>query len=197
MKHHTRLLAAVLAICAIAAVGATSASATTANEVDKAFVAEMPMHHEMAIEMAELALDQAEHGKIKSIAEKIIKAQRSEIGRLTKIAKRLGVTPADAHHHMAMMEGLEQLGLTMKQAGMDMDMGMLDGAKPFDRMFIEMMIPHHRGAIRMARIELRRGKDPELRTIARAIVSAQAKEIKEMKGWYAAWYGSPSAAVGM
>lgn len=197
MKHHTRLLAAVSAICAIAAVGATSASAGTANEVDKAFVDEMPMHHEMAIEMAEMALDQAEHGQIKSTARKIIKAQRAEIGRLTKIAKGLGVTPADGHDHMAMMEGLETLGLTMKQAGMDMDMGMLDGAKPFDRMFIEMMIPHHQGAIRMARIELRRGKDPELRTIARAIVSAQAKEIKEMKRWSAAWYGPPSAAGAM
>lgn len=197
MKHHTRLMAAVLAVCAIAGIGASSASATTATAVDKAFVAEMPMHHEMAIEMAEMALGQAEHGKIKSTARKIIKAQRAEIGRLTRIAKGLGVTPANGHDHMAMMGGLETLGLTMKQAGMDMDMGMLDGAKPFDRMFIDMMIPHHQGAIRMARIELRRGKDPELRTIAHAITAAQTKEITEMKRWHAAWYGPQSAAGGM
>lgn len=197
MKHHTRLVAVVSAIVAIAGIGATSASAATANGVDKAFVAEMPMHHEMAIEMAEMALDQAEHGEIKTTARKIIKAQRAEIGRLTTIAQGLGVTPVDGHDHMAMMAGLETLGLTMKQAGMDMDMGMLEGAKPFDRTFIEMMVPHHLGAIRMARIELRRGKDAELRTIARAIVSAQAREIQQMKRWYAAWYGSPSAGAGM
>jgi len=101
------------------------------------------MHHEMAIEMAQMAVTQAEHGKIKSTAQKIIKAQTQEIGRMKKIANRLGVTPVTAGAHMQMMDGLETLGLTMKQAGMDMEWTLLDGAKPFDREFIDMMVPHH------------------------------------------------------
>ena len=43
-----------------------------------------------------------------------------------------------------------------------MKMGALKDAKPFDRAFIDEMIPHHQGAIRMARAELAKGSDPEL-----------------------------------
>jgi uncharacterized protein (DUF305 family) len=47
------------------------------------------------------------------------------------------------------------------------------------------MIPHHQGAIDMANIELKYGKDETLRAMAKAIVEAQEKEIKEMKDWQA------------
>jgi uncharacterized protein (DUF305 family) len=198
MKHCFRIATLMLALALPASLSAgTSASAATADKVDEAFVGEMPMHHEMAIEMAQMAVTQAEHGKIKSTAQKIIKAQTQQIGRLKKIANRLGVTPVTAGGHMQMMDGLEMLGLTMKQAGMDMEMDMLDGAKPFDREFIDMMVPHHQGAIRMARIELKRGTDPQLRTTARAIIGAQATEIREMNEWRTDWYGAPSPSGGV
>ena len=54
-----------------------------------------------------------------------------------------------------------------------------------DKDFVMMMIPHHQGAIDMANIELKYGKDETLRTMAKAIVEAQEKEIKEMKDWQA------------
>jgi uncharacterized protein (DUF305 family) len=46
-----------------------------------------------------------------------------------------------------------------------------------------MMIPHHQGGIDMAKAELQYGKDPALKTMAKMIVSAHEKEIKEMKAW--------------
>jgi uncharacterized protein (DUF305 family) len=54
-----------------------------------------------------------------------------------------------------------------------------------DKDFVMMMIPHHQGAIDMANIELKYGKDETLRAMAKAIVDAQEKEIKEMKDWQA------------
>jgi uncharacterized protein (DUF305 family) len=61
---------------------------------------------------------------------------------------------------------------------------------PFDRMFIDMMVPHHQGAVEMAHIALERAEHPELKVMAQAIVSSQEAEIARMKGWRNAWFGS-------
>ena len=52
-----------------------------------------------------------------------------------------------------------------------------------DMDFVMMMLPHHQGAVEMAKIELRYGKDPELRKLAEDIVASQEKEIAFMKEW--------------
>ena len=54
-----------------------------------------------------------------------------------------------------------------------------------DKDFVLMMMPHHQGAIDMAKVELQFGKDPGLRQLATDIVAAQDKEIAEMKAWLA------------
>ena len=77
--------------------------------------------------------------------------------------------------------------------GMDMDMTALERAKPFDRAFIDAMVPHHQGAITMAKAELAKGSQPALRKMADDIIAAQTKEIAQMKSWRKAWYGTEAA----
>jgi len=55
-----------------------------------------------------------------------------------------------------------------------------------DKDFVAMMLPHHQGAVDMAKIELQYGKDEKLRAMAQKIVDSQEKEIAEMRTWQAA-----------
>ena len=75
---------------------------------------------------------------------------------------------------------------------------MKDMAVPYtgdaDKDFVAHMIPHHEGAVSMAEVLLKHGKDPELRKMAREIIKAQDKEIAFMKKWQARNGVKPSAA---
>lgn len=55
-----------------------------------------------------------------------------------------------------------------------------------DIAFAQGMLAHHQGAIDMAKIELKYGKDPEMRELAKNIITAQEKEISQMNTWLAA-----------
>ena len=59
-----------------------------------------------------------------------------------------------------------------------------------ERAFLENMIPHHQEAVDTAKTILNSGQaNTEVNALARAIVTAQEKEIADMKSWYKAWYG--------
>ncbi len=73
-------------------------------------------------------------------------------------------------------------------------------ANNLDKHFIEQMIPHHEGAIEMAKLAQERSKRPEILTLAKAIIQSQSKEITQMQAWYKNWYGSEvpvNSTVGM
>lgn len=54
-----------------------------------------------------------------------------------------------------------------------------------DESFMRMMIPHHQGAIDMARIQLAHGKDAEARQLAETIIATQQSEIDQIQAWLA------------
>lgn len=72
-------------------------------------------------------------------------------------------------------------------------------AGTIDKHFIEQMIPHHEGAIDMAKLALVKSKRPEIKTLATSIIADQTKEITNMTGWYKNWFGKdiPKVDSGM
>lgn len=73
---------------------------------------------------------------------------------------------------------------TMQDAMQQMQHGMdIPATGDVDIDFARMMIPHHQGAIEMAKTELAGGKDPELRKLAEEIIAAQEKEIAFLEAW--------------
>ena len=179
----------VVFIAAVTVLGRGDDEAS-ASQVDGAFLTGMAPHHEMAIEMAETAQDNAEHPEIKQLAADIVSAQTSEIETIEAIHQRLFDQPLAQGAH-------GDLGMSDEMMGMEMDMDALETAKPFDREFIDMMIPHHRGAIAMSRQLLKQGSDAALRKMASDIIRAQSAEIREMRAWRADWYGSGSGSTSM
>jgi hypothetical protein len=82
-----------------------------------------------------------------------------------------------------------------RQANERMHSGMnieFTGAPDAD--FVSGMIPHHQGAIDMAKIVLEHGKDPEIRKMAEGIIAAQEAEIKRMREWLAKNQPAPKPA---
>jgi uncharacterized protein (DUF305 family) len=63
------------------------------------------------------------------------------------------------------------------------------GVSATDRHFIEQMIPHHEGAVEMAKLALEKATHPEIKTLATAVIEAQNREIRDMEGWYRDWFG--------
>jgi hypothetical protein len=92
-----------------------------------------------------------------------------------------------------MMDDDDAYGMMGMDEAMDMSMndmaGMLVGktGDAFDEAFIVGMIPHHQGAIDMAKLAQKNAKHQEIKNMANAIISAQQKEIDQMNQWLKDW----------
>ena len=160
---------------------------------ERAFLSAMVPHHRSAIAMAEIAQQRAQDPKIKRLAETIVSAQRSEIAQMERMHERLFGTALRPDETAP-----GQLGVSADEAGMgdsDAEIRELRSADPFDPAFVEMMVTHHEGAVRMARAVLRGAEDSELRTLAEAIISDQEREIREMNAFRQGTSGAPAPAV--
>jgi uncharacterized protein (DUF305 family) len=150
---------------------AGSGSRAGGNGADRAFAADMVPHHESAIAMAEIALERGRSSFVRTLARDIVATQTAEISTLRTEDEGLataGITRGS-------------LGVAAHMMGMDGDTAALKTASPFDAAFLAMMIPHHEGAVEMARAELKKGEDPQLKQLARDIITAQQREIASMR----------------
>ena len=92
--------------------------------------------------------------------------------------------PHQAHMNMPMSTGSAMQQEFMQGMNqMHQDMMAAAQYKDPDVAFAAGMLPHHIGAVKMAEVELKYGKDPEMRKLAEDIINAQQAEIEQMQKW--------------
>jgi uncharacterized protein (DUF305 family) len=165
------------------AVGTTVASAATTpagadfNDADVVFAQSMIPHHQQAIEMADMALAPkvGASDQVKALATRIKGGQDPEIAMMTGWLTAWGQPKSmdGAAHDMGSMDGM------MSSSEMD-EMGAMTGTA-FDKMWLELMIRHHEGAIAMAHTVKTGGQNADVLALADEVINAQQVEIDEMK----------------
>lgn len=145
------------------------------NDADVAFVQGMVPHHEQAIQMSELVIANGDDPTVIALAEQINAAQGPEIDQMNTWLDDWDIDPAGSDG----MDGMDGANGMMS----DDEMGMMSEAMgaDLDRMFLETMIRHHQGAIRMAEVELEEGSNADVLALAQGIIDGQQAEIDQMQ----------------
>jgi uncharacterized protein (DUF305 family) len=143
---------------------------------DLDFMQGMVPHHQGAIDMAKAVLQYGKDPEVKALAEGVVKAQEGEIafikgwlGRTDQNA--LVVVPDSVKANEQAMAAMKSMAVAYSGDA--------------DTDFLKSMIPHHQGAIDMAKVALQFAKDPEVLKLAQDIITAQEGEIKVMTDWLA------------
>ena len=148
---------------------------------DLMFIDAMVAHHQGAIAMAQPADSNALHPELKDFARKVIEDQSREIALMTQWRDQWFPGRPKTPNIM------EMPGMAMSMMDISPDhMQKMTGAA-FDRMFVDMMIPHHEGALTMAGDALAKSQRPEVKKLAQEIIAAQQREIEMMKRWTEEW----------
>jgi uncharacterized protein (DUF305 family) len=161
---------------AITATRAVDLPAVPHTVAETRFMQGMIAHHAQALEMTTLAAERSARDEVKLMARRIALSQEDEIKLMQEwLARRAEAVP-DAHAHH---------GVTMPGMLTEAEMKQLAGARgvEFDRLFLELMIKHHGGALTMVEGLLSHGdagQDPELRDFASDVDVDQRGEIARL-----------------
>lgn len=148
------------------------------NHADLAFATDMIPHHGQAIDMADMAVKKATNSQVKQLGIQIKAAQDPEISTMSGWLKEWGAPVPSAS-----MPGMDMGGMSMNGMMSADEMKQLDAATgtAFDKLWVQMMIKHHQGAIAMAKTELASGQYPQAKALAQSISNSQAKEVTTMQ----------------
>lgn len=169
------------------------------SAVDVGFLQDMQAHHAQAVEMAVLIRDRTSDEEIRRLALDIELTQQQQIGQMYGLLATRGepqsnptpmdwMAPAespasDAHQNMEGIDSTPGGVMTMpgmaSQAALDR-LASLRG-RAAERLFLELMIAHHRGGLRMADDAAANSEEPWIRTLATRIVEAQTAETKALQ----------------
>ncbi|MHB1133223.1 MAG: DUF305 domain-containing protein [Chloroflexota bacterium] len=167
------VLAMVLGLLATPAGASAPAPDTATAKFEVRFMQDMIEHHMMAVEMAEMCVEEAVHPELVTLCQSIVDAQMMEI--------------AEMQTWLMDWYGIDYMP-EMRMTGEMKHMMMLEGAA-FEEHFLKMMIRHHWGAIIEAGHAVERSYHSELVELGQNIIASQSQEIEQMRTWLRDWYG--------
>ena len=156
------------------AMGDKMSVAGSLADPDVAFVSGMIPHHIGAVEMAKVQLEYGKDETMRKLAQAIIDGQQAEIDLMNGWLNGKDTTTQNANAPHAKAYALDNSHSEMMTAIYETDP---------DVAFAKAMIPHHKGAVNMAKVQLEYGKDKAMQDLAKQIIKAQEPEIKLMQDW--------------
>jgi uncharacterized protein (DUF305 family) len=145
------------------------------NSPDVTFARDMAAHHEQAVEMALIIRERSDDTELRSLALDMVLTQQAQIGQMQGWLAAWDVPlsgeapPMAGHGPMMGMANQEQVRSLALLPTHEAEIG-----------FLQLMIRHHQGGVRMAQEALEQARRPEVRRLATAIVAGQQSEIDTM-----------------
>ncbi|HEY0216990.1 MAG TPA: DUF305 domain-containing protein [Cellulomonas sp.] len=176
----------------------------TEGSVDAGFARDMQVHHAQAVQLAVLLRDRSTDEEVRTVALDILLTQQNQIGQLAGWLSTWGLPATSGAAPMAWMTGTEHAHTadagtatgsdgTTGYAAMPgwvsaADLARLTASEgsDADRLFLQLMIPHHVGGVEMAGYAAEHARRPQVRTLARGIVTAQDRELVALRDMLAA-----------
>lgn len=192
------------AVCLSVGVGAgvwlmhDSATGNAPNEgsVDVGFARDMRLHHEQAVEMSALVRDRTRDREVRTLAFDIMLTQQQQMGQMAGWLNLWGLPATSSEPPMEWMASMGDMGSMEGAAGVtdghapagglmpgmatDSQLDQLRGARgrSAERVFLQLMIPHHRAGVAMAAVAVEEAQSPAVRQLAEGIVNSQQAEIR-------------------
>jgi len=152
------------------------------NDADVDFVTKMIPHHQQAVVLTGLVPDRTANDQVRAIADRISVAQDAEVTMMNVWLTDRGKAPVGAygrpggHPH-----GTDQASMPGMATQQQIDALAAASGADFDRLFLDLMIAHHEGALAMAGAALANGVDTRAQEMAQDVVTGQTAEIERMR----------------
>lgn len=192
----------------------SAARRPAARSVDVGFAQDMQTHHAQAVRMSVMARENTNDRDVKTLSLDVLLTQQQQIGQMFAWLDRWGLPQASARPmawmdgpaapegghgigaggHTSGGQGTARGGQPMMGMASKEDLQRLANARGerAERLYLQLMIPHHRGAVQMARYALEEAEQPQVRAMARKIASAQRAEIRLLRSMLAQRGGRPA-----
>ena len=191
------LVVVVVAALAVGAlVGALLArqpalTAAADGSVDAGFARDMAAHHAQAVELSVLVRDRSTDEEVRTVALDILLTQQNQIGQMAGWLSTWGLPAAASAPPMAWMTGDHAHATAGASGGGATGYAAMPGWVPredmlrltdatgsdADRLFLQLMIPHHEGGVQMAEYAVEHAQRPQVVALAENIVRSQDREL--------------------